>query len=252
MPIRTPPATISDVVSRLDEIVDDAKREERAGGYFAALYRRVTLEVARQIEAGHFDDGPRMERLDVVFACRYLDAYDTHRSGGTPSRAWKLAFDAESDRWPIVVQHLLLGVNAHINLDLGIAAAQVAPGLQLTELQGDFDRINDILASMIDDVSDRLARIWPLLRIIDVGVGRFDESAIEFSLRRAREHAWSVACKLALLGESNWHGAIGLLDGGVTAIGTGVRKPGWWLALRLRLVRLGERGSVAEKIAILE
>jgi hypothetical protein len=168
------------------------------------------------------------------------------------SKSWRLAFEAEDDWWPLVLQHLLLGMNAHINLDLGIAAASVAPGSALKELQPDFIRINGILASLVDDVGDRLARIWPMLGIMDIGADRLDENAIDFSIRRARDHAWTVACKLALLPSDAWDPAIDLLDTGVTVFGGKVRHPGLWLATRLRVVRLGERGSVAEKIAMLE
>ena len=247
-----PPATIADVIVRLDEIVDGAKSEGRPGGYFAALYRRVTKEVAHQIAEGHFDDGERMARLDVVFARRYLDAYDAHRRGQAPTRAWKLAFDTEADWWPIVLQHLLLGINAHINLDLGIAAAEVAPGDRIHALKDDFDRVNAILASLVDDVSDRLAEIWPLLRIIDIGAQRLDEDAINFSIQRARDHAWGVALKLAALDDSLDPVVIEGLDLGVAEFGKRVRRPGLWLSTKLKLVRLGERGSVAERIGVLE
>lgn len=249
---RPPPNTIAEVLTRLDEVVDTAKKEQRAGGYFAALYRRVTREVARGIDQGHFDDGPRMEKLDVVFASRYLSAYDAYRSNEPVTRSWRLAFEAEDHWWPLVLQHLLLGINAHINLDLGIAAASVAPGDSLRDLKPDFDRINGILASLIDDVGDRLARIWPLLRYLDIGADRLDENAIDFSIQRARDHAWTVACKLAPLPQGAWEPVIDLLDNGVSLFGGKVRSPGLWLSTRLRIVRIGERGSVAEKIAILE
>jgi hypothetical protein len=43
-------------------------------------------------------------------------------------------------------------MNAHINLDLGIAAAQVAPGPALPALHTDFLCINAILASVVATV----------------------------------------------------------------------------------------------------
>ena len=47
---------------------------------------------------------------------------------------------------PVILQHLLLGINAHINLDLGIAAVETSPGNQLAPLKNDFDMINKLLA----------------------------------------------------------------------------------------------------------
>lgn len=66
---------IDDVIRELDGIVHDCRRERNRLGFFAALYRTVTAEVKKGIEAGRFDDAKRMEHLDVIFANRYLDAY---------------------------------------------------------------------------------------------------------------------------------------------------------------------------------
>ena len=144
-------STIDDVIRRLTTIVDDAKTDGSRLGYFPALYRKVTAEVRDAIANGVFDDGPRMERLD---------AFDAYREGGALTRAWKFAFDVTGQWWPIVLQHPLLGINPHINLDLGVAAARVAPGTQLPALREDFNRINGLLASLVGEVQDELARIW--------------------------------------------------------------------------------------------
>ena len=97
-------------------------------GYFAALYRRVTCAVRDGISAGSFQNGPLMEQLDVVFASRYLDALATFQAGGAATRSWMVAFHGYDDANLLILQQLLSGMNAHINLDLGIAAAQVSPG----------------------------------------------------------------------------------------------------------------------------
>ena len=57
-----------------------------------------------------------MERWDVAFAELYLTALDLHLSGGTPSRPWRLAFDAPDDL--PALRLVLLGINAHVNYDL--------------------------------------------------------------------------------------------------------------------------------------
>src|SRR6202008_4811607 len=95
-------------------------------GYFAALYYKVTSRVRDGIHNGEFEDGARMEKLDVLFASRYLDAYTKWRNGQQPSLSWQTAFESTKRSSVLVLQHLLLGMNAHINLDLGIAAAEVA------------------------------------------------------------------------------------------------------------------------------
>jgi len=243
-----PTTTIDGVIARLDEIVRRARDEQSPLGYFAALYRKVTVKVKEGIAEGYFDDGARMERLDIVFANRYLAAFDLHRLGHRPTRSWTVAFEAAGRWWPVVLQHLLLGVNAHINLDLGIAAARTAPGDTLPALRSDFDRINQILASLVDEVERQLARIWPLLSLLDRVGGRTDEAVINFSMERARDHAWSVAERLARFSVSEQEAEIRRLDGGVAEVGARVRKPGLLIGTVLRVVRVGERGTVASKI----
>jgi hypothetical protein len=235
--------TLDEVLATLDGIVERCCEEQSAAGYFAALYRNVTRDVRAGIAGGRFDDSARMERLDVVFANRYLSAVEDSRAGRPTAASWGIAFRAAGEFWPTVLQHLLLGMNAHINLDLGIAAAEVAAGAALADLEADFGRINAILSARVDGVQTALARIWPLLRLLDLGAGDADEAVVNFSIRRAREHAWSVAVRLGGMDPAGRSAEIERLDRHVAAIGRRVRYPGWWLATKLRLVRLGERGG---------
>lgn len=65
-----------------------------------------------------------MERLDTLFAERYFDAVTPRDAESRPTASWHLTFQAGSQWRPLVLQHLLVGINAHINLDLGVAAAR--------------------------------------------------------------------------------------------------------------------------------
>ena len=87
-------ATIDEVITRLTGILIESRRVGSRLGYFPALYRKVTVRVKEGIAAGRFEDGPRMERLDVAFANRYLDAYDRRGRGDRPTGSWHVAFDA--------------------------------------------------------------------------------------------------------------------------------------------------------------
>jgi Family of unknown function (DUF5995) len=193
MPINT----IDDVIAALDAIIQHAWDDRSRLGYFAALYRRVTRAVRDGIAKGQFSDGPLMEKLDVVFASRYLDALAAYQSGGKPSRCWKVAFDACTDDSRLILQHLLAGMNAHINLDLGVASAQVSPGDQLPHLQADFDQINVVLAAQVGAVEDEMATVSPLVKGVSY-VGRDAESSvINFNIDFARKTAWFTAERLA-------------------------------------------------------
>lgn len=243
--------TIDEVIGRLDAIVGWARRTGSRSGYFAALYRRVTLEVWDGIREGRFDDGPRTERLDVIFAERYLEAFARWRRGEPTTRSWAVAFEAADDWWPIVLQHLLLGINAHINLDLGIATARTAPGDALADLRGDFREINRILAALVDDVQRRLGEVWPLLHVLDWVGGRTDEEIIHFQIEVAREHAWTFARRLNDRPESEWRDEIRRVDESIEGLGRLVRHPGPLLGTVTKVVRLGELRSVPRVIDLL-
>ena len=80
-----------------------------------------------------------MEVLDVLFAKRFIDAYDLWKSGQKPTESWRLAFEVSKNPSHLVLQHLFLGINAHINLDLGIAASETMVGKDIHGIKGDFE-----------------------------------------------------------------------------------------------------------------
>lgn len=188
--------TIDDVIQQLTEIIDYCRRVDSRNGYFPAMYRKVTVRVKEGIAQGRFDDGDRMERLDVVFANRYLEAFRQYREGRPTSRAWAYAFTQGQETEPMIVQHLLLGMNAHINLDLGIAAAQVCQECELEAMRDDFFRINDVLAGLLDEVQGGVNAFSSFFGALDWLGGKVDEAICNFSIRKARESAWHRAQEL--------------------------------------------------------
>ena len=117
-----PAKTIDEVLSELDLIIDSTLVENNHLGIFAYVYRRTTAQIKQAIIERQFEDNERMERLDVAFANLYLTAYQRYTANLSCSESWKMAFDAKNDNISIL-QHIILGMNAHINLDLGIATA---------------------------------------------------------------------------------------------------------------------------------
>jgi hypothetical protein len=242
--------TIADAIAALDQVVARASATGSRIGYFAAMYRKVTAKVADGIAEGFFDDGSRMERFDVVFANRYLDALAAFERGEAPTRSWAVAFRAADTRRPIILQHLLVGINAHINLDLGIAAATTAPGRALPGLRRDFDRINEILAVLMANVASDLGAASPWTGLLDRIGGRHDDELIRFSLTAARADAWRFAVELAPLAVDHWPGPIGARDRRVAGLARRVLNPGW-LSAGLALIRAREGNDVRHNIAVL-
>ncbi len=243
--------TIDGVVRRLEGIVEHSKKTGDPLGIFASLYLDVTKSVRDGIHNNGFQDSARMERLDVVFANRYLDAYDTYRQGLPCTASWQTAFESAKKFDLLVLQYLFMGMNAHINLDLGIAAAETVPVSQLPQLEADFNGINRVLAEKIDAVQDKLSAVSPLLFLVDWFGKKDDERFAEFSLITARNNAWKVANRLSVLNEDDEILEIKELDKYVALLNRIISKPGVVFRGVLRLVKWFETKDVKKVLDLM-
>lgn len=189
-----PATTIDEVISQLDSIIASETLKGSTMAFFPVLYRKVTLRIKEGIAKNEFENNVRMEKLDVLFANRYIEAYHQYNSGLTLSESWKAAFNAAKENAFLIMQHLLLGINAHINLDLGVAVAKtVGEHGDLADFEKDFNTINEILGSMVDDVQQRIGKVSPMFFLLEkVGKGREDK-VVTFSINIARDGAWLFA-----------------------------------------------------------
>ena len=242
---------IGELVSEMRVVVDAAREHDDANGYFAAMYLGVTTTVERGLTDGTFTAPDRLSELTTTFARRYLDALRLHRDGARPTESWQVAFRAAQTWRPTVLQHLLLGMNAHINLDLGIACATVAPGSAIVELESDFTQINDVLAGLVQAVQARLNRVSPLYRFVDDIAGGSDRAVVNFSIARARQEAWRFATALASTDRSTVDRRIVEQDLAVSRLATRVLRPGRIASTGLLAVRLTEKRHKGEIIEIL-
>lgn len=248
-----PARTIDEVLDKLDEIIAISKREEHVGGYFAALYRRVTAGVKSGIAGGQFEDGARMEQLDVCFANRYIEAWEQHRRGDTPTTAWLYAFRIADAKRGLILQHLLLGMNAHINLDLAIAAAQTAPGAAYPKMEGDFMAINALLGSMFDNTEYALTQAFPPLKLLRLLNRKpMAEAVSNFSIAKARQAAWEAGKRLSLLSPTRQAPDIVALDQSTTTLAGMIYNGAYDLTTLYKTIRFAEKAGVSEVIELIE
>ena len=103
------------------------------------------------------------------------------------------------------MQHLLLGMNVYINLDLGITTATLAGSPErLPGMRSDFDAVNDALASMVDLSQDALTAASPWFGLVDHLGGLYGRGADLLQPRRARDQAWALAQHLVTLPPAEW------------------------------------------------
>lgn len=221
-------------------MIDDAAEELRAvarsagdaAGYFPAMYSRVTARIAASIAAGEFEDGDRMDAFATTFASYYLRAW---RDEIPRPRCWQASWDVAADDHLLVVQHLLLGINAHVNHDLPQTVVDVADESgDLASVRRDFDAVNDVLAAasvgLLRDL-DRVSR-WAN-EVAALGGGR----AFHFSLRAARTQAWNAAERLYPLDTNGRDDYVRELDRLVSVLAYLVTRPAFPASLLVSVAR---------------
>ncbi|MCD0454017.1 DUF5995 family protein [Chryseobacterium sp. LC2016-27] len=185
--------TIEEVLKKLDEIILWSKANQSPVGYFACTYRIMTAQVLKGIQKKKFEDNPRMTLLDIAFATRYLSAWENYSKGKKCTNSWYLAFEAAKNKDVLILQHIFLGMNAHINLDLGISAASIMPYRKIDPLKKDFENINSVIASINQNVQDSLNKICYPIDLIDKLSNGRDNAVLDFAISKARDTSWATA-----------------------------------------------------------
>ncbi|WP_452229546.1 MULTISPECIES: DUF5995 family protein [unclassified Lacinutrix] len=205
------PTTIQEVLDQLDKIIELAISNNDRVGLFAFIYRRTTAEIQKEILLQNFEDNARLEKLDVAFANLYLDAYSNYTKQKPIPKCWKFAFDTKNDSLTIL-QHIMLGMNAHINLDLSVSTSITMAGASLIAIENDFNKVNDILFNMVNEMQDRLSKVSHAMFLLDLLGENTDEKIIDFSMRKARQQAWNSSNLLWSLGNNVNAEAIDKID----------------------------------------
>ncbi|MFB6456280.1 DUF5995 family protein [Chitinophaga sp. Hz27] len=243
-------STLDEVIAKLESIIAYSIQHKDRSGYFAALYYKVTLKVKEGIAAGQFGDGQNIARLDIQFANRYFNAYDQWQKGAPVTKSWEMAFTATKQRSYLILQHLLLGMNAHINLDLGIATCEIADG-NLDNIRTDYNNINLILSSLTYGVISQLNLLSPFMSILGFRGSKSNSMLVQFSLGNARDGSWCFAEALALQKGSAYDAFILNRDNEIAELGGSLIKNKGFLRIGVWLIHLFENKKVDEIIDVL-
>jgi hypothetical protein len=203
--------TVEEVVDRLTQIETtlDGFYAAGAGGAAArsarkplpdgvACFNGMYLEVTNAVRAAlqtEFENAEFIERLDVVFAQFYLEAYDAALADAWVSKAWAPLFARrEEPRLPL--QFAIAGMNAHINNDLAHALLLtwrefgISPGRDSPERR-DYEKVNGILGRVEKDIKGPLSDA--VIAEIDTAFRETDDFLALWSIGEARDQAWGRA-----------------------------------------------------------
>ena len=198
---RRPARCVGEVIQTLTDI-DHALADGDGLKWFNRLYLGVTSAVQDAISNQTFRAGPWLAQLDVVFANLYFGALrqGTVAVSAAPS-AWRPLLLARPDQGIAKLQFALAGMNAHINRDLPVAIVQTCQAAGGAPDRGDvhyadYERVNSILEAVETRVKAEFTT--GIVGVVDAAAGELDDVLAMWSVRAARDAAWTHA-------ELLWH-----------------------------------------------
>lgn len=166
VPLR--PSNAEEALRALDVVTDVLLSEGDARAAFPDIYGIITRRVAESVALGEralFHEPRWISRLAGRFCERYLQTlrWSLDRKAQDAS-AWEIAYAAGDHRGTLPLQHVLLGLSAHINFNLamGIYRTIVEFGAfdaaSLRRYKHDHDAVDDLLRASIPEAFDHLVR----------------------------------------------------------------------------------------------
>ena len=200
-----PPADRRAVTRQMASLIREWEAAGDRRAIFLSCYSMMTRNMLAAIHARDFLDPDWVHDLLERFADYYFAALHSfdHYIDRTPP-PWRLAFDAARNTDMEVLQHLLLGINAHINYDLVFALADLLesewadlPDSRCAQRHADHCHVNAVIARTVDAVQDQVVdRFTPAMEIVDKVLGPVDEWVASQMIAHWRDEVWAAALKL--------------------------------------------------------
>lgn len=193
------------MVERMMTLIQQWQAGQDRRAIFLHCYALMTQNMLQAVAEGRFQNGTWVLTLLHRFADYYFVGLETYEQNDpTTPAVWQAAHEAARRPQPRPLQHLFLGVNAHINYDLVLTVEEllgpVWPTLTLTQQQQyhqDFDQVNVIIKETVDQVQDEvLERHDRLMAWVDVLAGPLDEWLTGWLISGWRHEVWNEAISM--------------------------------------------------------
>lgn len=196
------------IVEKMQALVDYWEQGFDRRSIFLNCYMMMTRNMLLAVDNGEFADGVWVSALLHRFAEYYfqaLEAFD--RQPDIAPKVWQVTFQSSRQPETHVIQHLILGVNAHICHDLVFALADLLRDewATLTPEQRemryrDHCHVNQIIGQTLDTVQDQVVeRYSRMMKIVDDLFISADERVTNYFIRSWREEVWQDATRLVEL-----------------------------------------------------
>jgi hypothetical protein len=187
------------VIGRMQALVRHWQDSTDQRSIFLSCYTMMTENMTQAISRQEFNDPAWTRRFVARFADYYFDALDIFElQPDQAPRVWQIAYESCLRPGILPIQHLLLGINAHINYDLVLTLEEllrpewhgISADRRTTRL-ADYLFVNEIIGRTIDAVQDSvLGPAMPFMRVIDIALGPGDEWFLSRLLSRWRGRVW--------------------------------------------------------------
>lgn len=177
----------------------EQSRDQRV--IFLTCYAMMTQNMLTALARGEFADRVWVSALLHRFAEYYFEALDAYDRRADVPMVWRQAFETCTRPRVHVIQHLLLGVNAHINYDLVLVLVEMLrdewPQLspeQARARYADHLHVNQVIYDTLDRVQDEVVeRYSKSMALVDKAFLRADEWLLYRLIRTWREQVWNNA-----------------------------------------------------------
>lgn len=191
--------SVSEVIENFKWLENYFLNHNDLRGVFVTAYLHITQSIGAAIEEETFQNNSWSQQYLICFANLYRIAllnYEKKNTDQVP-KSWVIAYDLATDKKGYIIQHLILGINAHINHDLALALHEVSIDPSREEKYQDHTDINLILGKATEGLKRSVAEKYaPILKRLDRVFGTIDDEITAFSIPKAREHSWSMSIAL--------------------------------------------------------
>lgn len=200
--VAVPPpfVTVDDALTGLAQLERDFLSRQNRRGVFVTAYGIITRTLTGKLGSGFFHDDGWVQKYLLAFANLYrkaLEDYEAKRRPNVPP-SWQQSFDTSVSGLALIIQDLLLGINAHINRDLGFALVEAGIDDSRETRYSDHTKVNDALAEATQEVQDQITAMYAAgLGPLDRLLGQLDEEITAYNFALARENAWASGVALA-------------------------------------------------------
>lgn len=192
-------------ITKLEGIERDLIEKGDSRAVFVTTYLMQTQATAAALkEPGRFEDPAFMNRLALRFVQYFLDAYGNYDKGQMDKvpAPWRHAFDLATQKKTLIMEDLVLGINAHINYDL--PRALVVVGANTPAHERDFSHYNELLYENIQPVKDAIVHQYANEALNVNWLGLADKLSLDLDDRVAeqtfsllRNRAWEYSRRIA-------------------------------------------------------